>query len=256
MGPGGRDIVLHDEEVVRETHPGDGLELEIQTVRSDIIQNIPVPLLRTLIAQMAQERDRMTEFLATVIALLVIASGVYDTLVFLKIRVDVIEEVLVNLELRQDVSTVNGVVLHLVADFQRIGDDLGMVREQCRHLLLGLQILLLGISEAVDIVNVCIGSQTDKPVMGGAVLLAHKVDVIGRDDLHAMLFGQIEDDLIVLLLLLIHLERKSRNLRLVQHHLQIIVILEHPLVPLYGLFRACYIAVENHSRNLSGHTGG
>ena len=100
MGPGCRDIVLHDEEVVRETHPGDGLELEIQTVRSDIIQNIPVPLLRTLVAQMAQERDRMAEFLATVIALLVIASGVYDTLVFLKIRVNVIEEVLVNLEFR------------------------------------------------------------------------------------------------------------------------------------------------------------
>ena len=131
-----------------------------------------------------------------------------------------------------------------------------MVREQCRHLLLGLQVLLLGISEAVYIVNVGIGSQTDKPVVGLAVLLAHEVDVIGRDDLHAMLFGQVEDDLVVLLLLLIHLERKSRNLRLVQHHLQIIVILEHPLVPLYGLFRACDIAVENHSRNLSCHTGG
>ena len=175
MRPGCRDIVLHDEEVVRETHPGDGLELEIQTVRSDIIQNIPVPLLRTLIAQMAQERDRMAEFLATVIALLVIASRVYDSLVFLKIRVNIIEEVLVNLEFRQHVSAVDGVVLHLVADFQRIGDNLRMVREQCRHLLLGLQVLLLGISEAVYIVNVGIGSQTDKPVVGLAVLLAHEV---------------------------------------------------------------------------------
>ena len=41
-----------------------------------------------------------------------------------------------------------------------------------------------------------------------------------------------------------------------EHHLEVVVILEHPLVPLYGLVRPFHVACENHSRYFTRHAGG
>ena len=131
-----------------------------------------------------------------------------------------------------------------------------MIREEGRHLLLALEILLLGVAESVRAVDVLVGSQADKPVVRRSVLLVHEMHVIGGDNLDPVLFGQVEDDLVVLLLLFIDLQRLTRNLGLVEHYLEVVVILEHPLVPLYGLVRPFHVACENHSRNLSRHAGG
>ena len=204
---------------------------------------------------MAEIGHRAAEFLASLVAVLVSAAAVDDILVFLQLGVDVGEEVRVNVELGQDVTSVNAVFLYLFIDFQCIGYDLRMIREESRHLLLALEILLLGVAESVRAVDVLVGSQADKPVVRRSVLLVHEMNVIGGDHLDPVLFGQVEDDLVVLLLPFIDLQRLTRNLGLVEHHLKVVVILEHPLVPLYGLVRPFHVARENHSRYFTRHTG-
>ena len=204
---------------------------------------------------MAEIGYRAAEFLASLVAVLVGAAAVDDILVFLQLGVNVGEEVGVNVELGQDVTSVNAVFFYFIIDFQCIGDDLRMIREEGGHLLLALEIFLLGVAESVRAVDVLVGSQTDKPVVRRSVLLVHEMHVIGGDYLDPVLFGQVEDDLVVLLLLFIDLQRLAGNLGLVEHYLEVVVILEHPLVPLYGLVRPFHVACENHSRNLSGHAG-
>ena len=254
MGSGCCYIVLDDEEVVRETHSGDGLELEIQTLRSLLIQNVSVALLRSLVAQMAEEGYRMTELLTTVVALFVAPARVNDTLVFFQLIVNVSEEFRINLEFRKHVASVNGIVLYLVADFQSIRDDFRMVWEQCCHLLFTLQVFLLCVPEPIDIINISIGSQTDKPVMSRSVLLSYEVGVVCCDNLYAMLLGEVEDDFVVLFLFFIDLKGKSRNFGLVKHDLQVVIVPENALVPLYRFLCTCYVSIQNHSRDFTRHT--
>ena len=252
---GCRNVVGHYEEVVRETHSADGLELEVYALDLLGRELGPVTPMRSLVCQMAEIGYRAAEFLASLVAVLVGAAAVDDILVFLQLGVDVCEEVGVNVELGQDVTSVNAVFLYLFIDFQCIGDDLRMIREEGRHLLLALEIFLLGVAESVRAVDVLVGSQADKPVVRRSVLLVHEMHVIGGDNLDPVLFGQVEDDLVVLLLPFIDLQRLAGNLGLVEHHLKVVVILKHPLVPLYGLVRPFHIASENHSRYFTRHTG-
>ena len=211
--------------------------------------------MRTLVAKVTEECHRMTEFLPAVVALLVASARVDHALVFFQLVVNVCEKVRVDLELGKNVSAVNRVALDLVANLYRIRDDFRMVREQCRHLLLAFQVLLLGISKSVRIVNKRIGRQANKPVMRSSVLFSHEMGVVSGNDFYTMFFRQVENYLVILLLLFVDFKRKSRNLRLMEHDFQVVIILEHPLVPLYGLFRPRYVSCKDESRNLSCHAG-
>ncbi len=80
--------------------------------------------------------------------------------------------------------------------------------------------------------------------------------VVRRDDLHVVLLRQLEDDLVVDHLVVIHFPRQARDLRLVEHHLQVVVVAEHLLVPLDDLVDLFHVAGEDGARHLARHAGG
>ncbi len=130
-----------------------------------------------------------------------------------------------------------------------------MVREQGEHLLFRLDVLLLGIAQAVRVVNIGVGGEADEAVVHGAVLLAHKVGVVGGNDLYAVFFRQLEDFLRVVALVLVQLVVQSGNLRLVLHYLQIVVFPEHALVPQDGLFHGFVVVGHDGARDFAGQAG-
>ena len=77
-----------------------------------------------------------------------------------------------------------------------------MVGEDGRHLLGGLEVFLLGVAQALGVVEVGVGADADQAVMGRTVLLAHEVHVIGGHYLDAQLLRYLEDHRIDLLLVL------------------------------------------------------
>ena len=204
---------------------------------------------------MAKVRHGMAEAVAAVGAVLVASARIYDVLVFLQVLVDVGHERRINLEDRQHGVAVYGVGLYLIGHFQRIGQAFRMVREQFLHLLFRLQILLLGIAQAVGVVQIGIGGEADEAVVHWAVFLAHEVGVVGGDDLDAVLSSQLEDLLRVVALFLVKVVGEAGNLGPVLHHLQVIVFPEYPLVPLDGLFYGGIVVGHNGARNLSRQTG-
>ena len=92
--------------------------------------------------------------------------------------------------------------------------------------------------------------------MRRAVLLAHEVHVVGGHDLDAVLLRQLEDAGGVFLLLLVEVQRHAGHLRLVEHHLEVIILPEDALVPLDGLINAPGVAREDPAGHFARHTGG
>ena len=92
--------------------------------------------------------------------------------------------------------------------------------------------------------------------MGGAVVLVHKVNVVGGHHLDAVLLRQPEDFLSIELLLLVQFQAHSGNFRLVKHHLQVVVIAKDLLVPLDGGIGAGGVACDDSPRHLPRQTGG
>ena len=153
--------------------------------------------------------------------------------------------------------------LYLVRHLQGVGQGLGVLREQSRHLLLALYELLLGVTKAPGVADVRIGSQADKPVVHWTVLAVDEMGVVGGDHLNAQLFGQFEYALVDYHLLAVHLvnlviglRRNAFHLGLVKHHLQIIILTKDAPVPFCCL--SCTLVVPCHevSGNLAGKAGG
>ena len=250
------DEVLHDKEVIREAHSGDGLKLEIEPFGLFLVESIPVAYFSSIVAYLAHVGHGSAEIVPTVGSLLVVASCVDYVLVFVEPVVDIVGEFLRELELREHMVPVDLVPLDLVADLQGILQHLRMVREQGRHLLLALEILLLRVAEPVGVVDVGIRREADKPVMRRTVLLADEMDVVCCDHLQVMFLGQLEEHRDIFALTLIDILRQARNLGLVQHDLEIIVVAEDFLVPFDGPVGSLHVPCQDHSRHFSGHAGG
>ena len=232
------DIVLDDEKIVREAHAADGLEFEIDAFPLFVAEGFAIALAGAQIGQVAKVGNRRAERLSARISVFVTASFVDDFAVFLQVGVDFAQELGVDVEFREDIAAVDGKTLDLIGDFQGIGKHLRVVREEGGHLLRTLDIFLLGIAQAVRIVNIGVGGDTDKPVVRRAVLLADEVRVIGGNDLGAGLSRKGKDRLIDLALLMIdfpHAFRGSGDFRPVQLHLQIVIVPKHTFVPFDGL---------------------
>ena len=226
-------------------------------------KGLPVSAMRSEICQVAQIGYRMAELVATVVLLLVavpvlghIVSAVLDDVgIFRLLGLYVVHEGLLDLELGQHMPAVYVVAFHLAEHLQRIRDHLRMIREQGGHLLLALEVFLLRVAQPPGIVDIGIGGEADQPVVYRAVLLAHEMHVVGRHYLHAVLLSETEYLGAVFLLVVVHLGREPGNLRPVQHHLEVVVVSEYPLVPFYGLVHALRIAREYELGNLAGHAG-
>ena len=148
------------------------------------------------------------------------------------------------------------IFLNFGSYLQSVFQHFRMVWEQCRHLLLALQVLLLGVVQARLLVDLLTGVQTDKMVVRRAVLLVHKVDIVRGDHLDTHLLSQLEYSLIAYLLLLVDIPRESGNLGLVEHHLKVVVVSEDPLVPLYRLSRLVHLSGDDVLGDLAGKAGG
>ena len=112
------NIVLNDEEVIRKTHPGYCLELEIQPFRLLVGERVAVSFLRALIGDMTKIGHGMAEFVTAVISLHLIAIlvlldrvtalGNY-ILVLFEIDVDILHEFGIDLVFGQHVIPVYGI---------------------------------------------------------------------------------------------------------------------------------------------------
>ena len=258
------DEVLDDEEVVREAHERDRHELEMQAVLLLLGEGVAVAAAGAFVGEVAEVGHRPAEFVAAVVLHFasvgvlgdVVLAVLDDVGVFREVRVDLREELLREVELREDVAAVDLVTLHLVQHLEGVGEGLRMVREERRHLLLALEVLLLGVAEALGVVDHRVGGQADEPVVRRAVLLADEVDVVGGHDLDAVFLRQLEDAGGVFLLALVELEGHPGDLRLVEHHLEVVVVAEDALVPLDRLVHAFLVAGEDPARDLARHAGG
>ena len=184
------------------------------------------------------------------------AAGVDYIPVFLKIGVDLRQEGRVDFVFGQDVVVVDRIVRALVRHLQGVGQHFRMVREECCHLLFALEKLLLGVAEALRVVDIRIGGQADQAVVGRAVFAADEVYVVGSHHLHAHLFRKLEDTRIDLGLRLIDVGRNAGHFRFVEHHLQVVVLPEEVLVPADGFARGVQVARHDILGNLAGQAGG
>ena len=250
------NIVLNYEEVVREAHSANGLELEIDALALLVGKHFAVAYMRALVCKVTEVGNRAAELLATRIAVLVAASYVYYVLIFLKLRIYVGEEIRRQVEFRQHVAAVDFVALDFFGDFECIGYDFRVAREERLHFLFALQIFLLGVAQPLFVVYICVCRKAYKPVVGGTVFLAYEMHVVGRNHLHVHFFGEVEDGVVDDELFLIYLWGESGNLGAVGLHFQIIVFPEYILMPLYGLSCGVQVPVQYLARNLSCNAGG
>ena len=155
---------------------------------------------------MAQIGHGLAKFLATLRAVLVATSYINYVLVFFKIDVYLLHELIRNLELRKDRVLVNLVPFDFLRNFKRIADYLRMLREERKHFLCALHVFLLGIAHPVRVVHIHVRSEADEPVVCRAVLFSHEMYVVGRNYLCAGLFCKEEDSGVGLHLILIYFQ--------------------------------------------------
>ena len=130
-----------------------------------------------------------------------------------------------------------------------------MVAEEFGHLRLALEILLLGVAQAVWRIVELVGHQADETVVRGAVLRRHEVDVVGCDDFDAEFGSQLKDLLVDHLLLDEDALVAAGNLGLVAHHLQVIILSEEVAVPGNQLLRLLEILGVDGAGHLSRQAG-
>ena len=192
-----------------------------------------------------------------------VAALVDNLPVLLEIAVDVAHKFLSEVELREHVRAVYLERFYLVADFEGVCKRFRMVWEYRRHLLLRLEVLLLGVAQTLFVVDISVGGDADEAVVNRSVFLAYEMYVIGSYYLDAHLPGQFEYLCICFLLSGSHavkiglrLLRQTFYLRAVVHYLKVVVVTEYPLVPLYCLARGVNVSAEYGLRDLAGKTGG
>ena len=158
----GADVILNNQEVIREAHLADSHQLELDTRGLLLVELVAIADGRTLISQVAQIGNRVAELVATIslfnhLPCLILAYRILallnDVGIFLQILADIGHKLLVDIILREHVRAVNLKRLNLRDDLEGVGNGLGVVREELKHLLLALEILLLGVSEPFRIID-------------------------------------------------------------------------------------------------------
>ena len=205
---------------------------------------------------MAEEGHGLAELVAAVVAFFVVASAVNDLLVFIQILVDVRKKGWIDAEFGQDVGAVDVVALHLLHHLAGVEYRFGMLRKQRQHLVLALEVLLLRVAETLGVVHQGVGGEADEAVVRGSVVLADEVGVVGGYHLHPVLPAEFENGLIDLHLVVVEVQAQSGDFGLVEHHLQVVVLAEDALVPLYGLVDRVHVAREYAAGDLAGDAGG
>ena len=204
---------------------------------------------------MTEIGDGLAEIVTAVVPFGIVLAGFDEFGIFLQMAVDFGEEGRVDLVFGQDVVVVDLVERHLVGHFKRVGQHFRMVREKGGHLFFALEIFLLRIAQALGVVDIGIGGQADEPVVRRTVLFPDEMDVVGGHHLYTFFFGQLEDHGIDNHLGLIDVAY-ARDVGLVVHNLQIIIVPEDTFVPADGFPGRVDVPVHDVAGNLTGQAGG
>ena len=160
-------------------------------------------------------------------------------------------EVFRDVKQRHNRSVVYIVNFHFVRYLLRVCQCLRNVREYGIHLLGCLEPLLFCVVHAVHIVHIVVRAEANQSVVCLGVLFLHKMRVVGADYLHTMFVCQVYQYRIHLFLFLIHILVASWLVGLVALQLDIVILTEHRLKPLYRLLRPRDVACHNLLRQLA-----
>lgn len=151
----------------------------------------------------------------------------------------------------------NTVKLHLVQNLKRVGERIGDIGEDVVHLLLALKPLLLRISHAVGVVEVGLSGKTKQVVVGLGGLFVLKMAVVGADEFDTVFFGKLYQHLVGPLLQGIGFAiGENRGVsHFVALQLEIVVVAEHPMIPLAGFARTGDVAFQYFGGYFAGYTG-
>ena len=160
-------------------------------------------------------------------------------------------------EVGHDRTVVDAVGLHLLQYFHRIGERLGHIGEDVVHLGLRLEPLLLGVAHALRVIEILGCAQADETVVGFCILLINEVYVVGTHYLHAVLLGQLQDDLVSLLLQgeCLAVGQLRGIFHFMALDLEVVVLAKDVLVPQDGFLSPLDIAIEDAAWHLAGDAG-
>ena len=216
---GSTDEVHYDEEITRETHGDDGVELELDTFFQLLVRVqalLSVTLQSSVHGQMAQIGRLKCQ---TVGIILLFAETLRDV------------------EFRHNRTMVDVIDLDLIDNLLRVGKCFGDVAEDFSHFIGCFQPFLLGIVHSVDIVDVMVRTQTDESVVRFGIFLVDEVGVIGSNDFDVVFAREFKKNRVDLFLALIDILVASGFLGLMALELDVVVLAEEGLEPLNGLFR-------------------
>ncbi len=265
--------VLHDEEVSRETHRLHDVQLEFQPLGHLGRQRIAVTHLGAVHRQLGQivglqlytielvvpaqlvDLLRRLVFAHHHVAVLVarelveqIALGV--TLAILRLGA----EILGNGERGHDGGVIDGVGLHAVAYLHRVGQRLGHVAEYGVHLGARLHPLLLRVEHSFGVVQILARTEAYQSVVRLGIGLVDEVHIVGTYQLYAAFSRQLLQVLVDLRLQRVHLVVRPFDGGFVKLELEIVILSEYALVPLYRLLGRSQIALGDSFRNLAAQT--
>jgi len=126
--------------------------------------------------------------------------------------------------------------LHFVHDLLGIVQHIGQVFKKQVHLGGTLEPLLFGVLHAGRIVEVLAGIEADQQIMGICILLVHKMDIVGGDQLDTVLLCQLDQYLVDTHLLVVNFPSLFRICRWMTLYLEVKIISEDGFVPFNCLF--------------------
>ena len=267
----GVDVVVDDEEVAREAHVADRVELEFD----------PLPLLGVERLSRPAPRGALQREVAQVVgfeedapqAHVAVRRPALEPLERLgqeahrdRLGIGILFEVgffgskgLRNREHRHDRRTVQLVFLDLRRDFERVGEGLRVVREERCHFVAALEPLLPRVAQALRVGFERLRGKAEQDVVRLGVLLEEEVRVVRRDDLDAEPGSEGEDLLVDAHLVLVEeaaLAVEERGVGPVEHDFEVVVVAEDGPIPLRGLLRAVVVSDAEHGGDLPGDARG
>ena len=240
------DVVVDDEEVAREAHVADGVELEVDAFALLRVERFPGPApARPFERQVPQvvgfEQDAAQPRVAVGRASAEALERAREEAAGDRGRVRELFFVAIfrperfgDREHRHDRRALQPVFFDFFGDFERVGERFGVLREDFRHFVAALEPFLARVAQALHVGFERLGREAQQDVVRLGLLLEEKMGVVRRDDLYPELFAEGEDLLVDAQLRLVKLPAlgvEKRSFGLVEHHLQVVVVAEQRLVP-------------------------
>ena len=159
-------------------------------------------------------------------------------------------------KIRHDGVVVDGIIFHLLRDFEGIGQCFRNVAEHVVHFLLGLEKLLFGIGHVAGIVQFTAGIEANQTVVCFSVLFFDKVHVVGGHQLDAVFPGEFNQVDVHFHLPGVGILSSIGHGRFVALQFQVEIFAEHPLIKLNGLFSLLQPTISDEPGHFATEAGG